>query len=593
MKINYSRRDFLAMSAKGVGAAVVSYGLMGCSSSDDDDEQTGVSVKFMHGVASGDPTHSSIILWTRITPEMDAETRVSWEIATDEAFSQLIGNGEMVTSQDRDYTVKVDAIGLDAGTRYYYRFKSGTTVSPIGQAKTLPEGAIDSVKLAVMSCANFPAGHFNVYQLASNMDDLDAVIHLGDYIYEYGRGGYASENAAELGREVMPAGELFTLADYRTRYGQYRSDASLTALHAKVPFITVWDDHEVANDAWADGAENHNEAEGDFEARKTAALQAYFEWLPIRPWKEGNHEEIYRSFSFGNLLDLHMLDTRLLARDKQLDYADYIDDATNTIDSAGFMADVTSTERTMLGTEQLQWLQGHMLNSTAKWQVLGQQVLMGSMMLPAAIATQKLSVYQYAELGALAQLAARAAANDPTLTAQEYSFLIGNQHKLTPEVMALLQLPSIPYNLDAWDGYAYEREVILATAKAKGTNLVVIAGDTHNAWANELTDSHGDAVGVEFATSSVSSPGLEYYLGISADQQAVTEAGIVDLVAGLKYTNLRDRGFMVLTFDNEMVRSDWHYVDTLMSTEFSEATDKRFSAVTKAGEKTITPVSAS
>ncbi len=588
MKTNYSRRDFLAMSAKGVGAAVVSYGLMGCSSSDDDKQETAPKVQFLHGIASGDPTHSAVILWTRVTPDTDGDVKVGWEIASDANFTQMISNGETITNADRDYTVKVDAIGLDSGTAYYYRFMSGEQVSSVGMTKTLPEGAVEQVKLAVMSCANFPAGFFNVYELAGQQEGLDAVVHLGDYIYEYGRGGYASEHAAELGREVLPAGELFTLSDYRTRYGQYRSDESLQALHAKVPFITVWDDHEVANDTWSGGAENHNEGEGDFEARKMGALQAYFEWLPIRPWREGNHEEIYRSFSFGDLVDLHMLDTRVLARDKQLDYADYVDAATGAMDSARFMADVTSTDRTLLGAEQLQWLQASLLSATGKWQVLGQQILMGTMMLPAAIAMQKLSVYEYAELGALAQLAARAAANDPTLTPQEYSFLIGNQYKLTPEVMALLQLPSIPYNLDAWDGYAYEREVILATAKQKGANLVVIAGDTHNAWANELKDSHGDLVGVEYATSSVSSPGLEYYLGIPADQQSVTEAGVVDLVDGLKYTNLRDRGFMVLTFTSEAVRSDWHFVDTILDSEFSEATDKHYAAMTMAGEPKIT-----
>ncbi|QYK13746.1 alkaline phosphatase D family protein [Shewanella rhizosphaerae] len=588
MKTNYSRRDFLAMSAKGVGAAVVSYGLMGCSSSDDDKQETAPKVQFLHGIASGDPTHSAVILWTRVTPDTDGDVKVGWEIASDANFTQMISNGETTTNADRDYTVKVDAIGLDSGTAYYYRFMSGEQVSSVGMTKTLPEGAVEQVKLAVMSCANFPAGFFNVYELAGQQEGLDAVVHLGDYIYEYGRGGYASEHAAELGREVLPAGELFTLSDYRTRYGQYRSDESLQTLHAKVPFITVWDDHEVANDTWSGGAENHNEGEGDFEARKMGALQAYFEWLPIRPWREGNHEEIYRSFSFGDLVDLHMLDTRVLARDKQLDYADYVDATTGAMDSARFMADVTSTERTLLGAEQLQWLQASLLSATGKWQVLGQQILMGTMMLPAAIAMQKLSVYEYAELGALAQLAARAAANDPTLTPQEYSFLIGNQYKLTPEVMALLQLPSIPYNLDAWDGYAYEREVILATAKQKGANLVVIAGDTHNAWANELKDSHGDLVGVEYATSSVSSPGLEYYLGIPADQQSVTEAGVVDLVDGLKYTNLRDRGFMVLTFTSEAVRSDWHFVDTILDSEFSEATDKHYAAMTMAGEPKIT-----
>ncbi len=572
MTRNFSRRDFLALSAKGVGAAVLSYGLMGCSSDNDDNT---VAADFLHGVASGDPTQDAVIIWTRVTPQTAGDVRVSWQVSRDGAFSDLVTTGEMVTNAERDYTVKVDAIGLESGSRYFYRFMTGDKTSTVGMTKTLPEGAVDSVKLAVMSCANFPAGYFNVYELAAQRDDLDAMLHLGDYIYEYGRGGYASEHAAELGREVLPAGELLSLSDYRTRYGQYRGDASLQKLHAKLPFITVWDDHEVANDTWKDGAENHNQGEGDFDARKQAALQAYFEWLPIRPWREGNHEEIYRSFSFGDLLDLHMLDTRVLARDKQLDYGNYLDPATGAFNDQQFLADVTDTQRTLLGQTQLLWLQGKLLQSSAKWQLLGQQILMGRMMLPAAIATQQLSIPQFAELAALAQLAARAQAGDPTLTQAELTYLAANQAKLTPEVLALLQLPSIPYNLDAWDGYAYEREVVLATARASGKNLVVIAGDTHNAWANDLKDKDGNMVGVEFATSSVSSPGLEYYLNLPPEQIPATEAAVVGLVDDLKYANLLNRGYMTLTFSSEEVVSEWFYVDSIQSKDFTEAEERR------------------
>ncbi|MCU7977471.1 alkaline phosphatase D family protein [Shewanella sp. SW36] len=587
MNRTVTRRDFLAMSAKGVGVAVISYGLMGCSDSNDDNS---VPAQFLHGIASGDPAVDAVILWTRVTPESEGDVKVSWQVASDAAFSQLVTTGETVTNASRDYTVKIDARGLRAGQTYFYRFMTGDKTSVVGKTRTLPEGDVSSVKLAVMSCANFPAGYFNVYELAAAQDDLDAVVHLGDYIYEYARGGYASEYAAELGREVLPANELLTLSDYRTRHGQYHTDASLQKLHAKVPFITVWDDHEVANDTWRDSAENHNEGEGDFAVRKEAALQAYFEWLPIRPWREGNHEEIYRSFSYGNLVDMHMLDTRVLARDKQLDYADYMDPTTGSFAGERFLADVTSTTRTMLGLTQLLWLQGTLLQSTGKWQVLGQQVLMGKMSLPAAIATQQMSIPQFAMLGALAKLAARAAANDPTLTAQELQYLQANQALLTPEVIALMQLPAIPYNLDAWDGYAYEREVILGTAKSKNLNLVVIAGDTHNAWANELKDVQGDTVGVEFATSSVSSPGLEYYLNLPAEQIPATEAAIVELVPDLKYANLKDRGFMTLTFTADEVRSDWHYVDTILSKDFQVATARGYSAKTKVGEHVITPI---
>ena len=587
MKRFVTRRDFLAMSAKGAGAVVVSYGLMGCSSDDDDV----VSGQFLQGIASGDPAADAVILWTRVTPDVEGDITVSWEVATDSGFSQLVTNGQTITNQNRDYTVKVDAVGLEAGQQYFYRFKAGETVSEMGQTRTLPEGSVASVKLAVMSCANFPAGYFNVYEMAAQQNDLDAVVHLGDYLYEYARGEYASEHAVELGREVLPAGELFLLDDYRTRYSQYRSDASLQKLHAKVPFITVWDDHEVANDTWKDGAENHNDGEGDFDLRKQAALQAYFEWLPIRPWSEGNHEEIYRSFNFGNLVDLHMLDTRVLARDKQLEYSQYIDATTGAFNSSTFLADVTDTDRTLLGQTQLLWLQQTLLQSTAKWQVLGQQVLMGKMLMPAAIATQQMSIPQFAELGGLAQLAGRAQASDPTLTAEELAYLQANQDKLTPEVIALLQLPAIPYNLDAWDGYAYEREVILATAKSLQHNLVVIAGDTHNAWASDLTDSGGDIVGIEFATSSVSSPGLEYYLGLSDAEMPATEAAIVGLVADLKYANLKDRGYLLLTFTETEVRSDWQYVDTILDKTFVQLDARGYSATSTAGSPKVTPVS--
>ena len=586
MKRFVNRRDFLAMSAKGVGAVVVSYGLMGCGSDDDD----AVSAQFLQGVASGDPATDAVILWTRVTPDVDAEVTVSWEVATDSKFTQLVTNGQMTTTKDRDYTVKVDAVGLEAGQQYFYRFKAGDTVSEIGQTRTLPEGSVASVKLAVMSCANFPAGYFNVYEMAAQQDDLDAVVHLGDYLYEYARGEYASEHAVELGREVLPAGELFLLEDYRTRYSQYRSDASLQKLHAKVPFITVWDDHEVANDTWKDGAENHNDGEGDFNLRKQAALQAYFEWLPIRPWSEGNHQEIYRSFNFGNLVDLHMLDTRVLARDKQLEYSQYIDATTGAFNSGTFLTDVTDTNRTLLGQTQLLWLQQTLLQSTAKWQVLGQQVLMAKMLMPAAIATQQMSIPQFAELAGIAQLAGRAQASDPTLTAEELAYLQANQARLTPEVMALLQLPAIPYNLDAWDGYAYEREVILATAKSLNHNLVVIAGDTHNAWASELTDSGGDVVGIEFATSSVSSPGLEYYLGLSDAEMPSTEAAIVSLIADLKYANLKDRGYLLLSFTQDEVRSDWQYVDTILDKTFARLDARGFSATSTAGNPKVTAV---
>lgn len=578
-----SRRDFLALSVKGAGAAVISTGLMGCDALDGDD----VSIQFKHGVASGDPTATAVILWTRVTPSENGKIKVVWEIATDSNFTNIISNGETLTNSDRDYTVKVDAQNLSANTQYFYRFISNDKTSETGVTKTLPTGSVDKVKLAVMSCSNFPAGYFNVYELATQMNDIDAVLHLGDYIYEYARDGYASDNAAAMGREVSPAGELLSLSDYRTRYAQYRSDESLQKLHSLTPFITVWDDHEVANDTYKDGAENHNDGEGEFEARKLAALQAYFEWLPIRPVEEDNELEIYRSFQFGDLVDLHMLDTRVLGRDKQLDYADYQNTQTGEFDAASFETDLSDQSRTMLGSDQLTWLQNQLGTSTGTWQLLGQQVLMGKMYLPAAIGLQLMTVSEYAELGKLAQIAARAQAGDQTLTQQELAYLIANQSRLTDEKIAQLQLPSIPYNLDAWDGYAYEREVIYGTSKAYGKNLVVIAGDTHNAWANDLKDIDGNTVGVEFATSSVTSPGLEYYLNIPEEERLATEAGITDLVTDLKYCNLSDRGFMTMTFTPAQAKADWYFVDTITSKTFNENTSRRKTATVALDSNTI------
>ncbi|WP_298452264.1 alkaline phosphatase D family protein [uncultured Marinobacter sp.] len=553
-----TRRDFLKASAMGMGAVVVSTGLAGCVFDSDDKRTT----DFTHGVASGDPLANGVVLWTRVVPDRDFEKPVSvaWEVATDPGFEQLVHSGTADAKNAHDFTVKVDVRGLAPAQKYYYRFRTADSQSPSGTTLTLPEGAVDSVRLAVVSCANYPAGYFNVYRELSKRDDLDAVLHLGDYIYEYSSesGSYAASDAAALGR-TFPADndlELIKLKDYRRRYGIYRGDADLQALHQKVPFIVVWDDHEIANDAWENGAANHNTGEGDYGTRKLEALQAYFEWMPIRPVIEGNDEAIFRTFRFGNLVDLHMLDTRHMGRDRQLDYQDYF---TQTgLDEARFRADVGSTNRTLLGAEQLLWLQASMGYSTATWQVLGQQILMGRMNLPAellmAIATEQFDGLPQA-LGELAGLKARHLGLVPGPS-------------LTPTELARINTVA-PYNLDAWDGYQYEREVVLGTAKALDRNLVVLAGDTHNAWANNLKDINGDQIGVEFAAPSVSSPGLEEYLELDEDQISGAEQGISLLADDLDYLNINQRGFMIVTFTVEEARSDWYFVDTIKSRDYA------------------------
>jgi len=550
-----TRRDFLKASAMSMGAVAISTSLAGCVLDSSDDRKA----SFTHGVASGDPLADGVMLWTRAAPESGdgGAVDVAWEVATDAGFENLVRSGKAKAVGEHDFTIKVDVRGLLPGQPYYYRFRTAGSYSAVGVTRTLPEGSVDAVRMAVVSCANYPAGYFNVYREISKRDDLDVVVHLGDYIYEYSSesSSYAASDAAALGRTFPDNNnlELVELVDYRRRYAAYRADQDLQALHASLPFIVVWDDHEVANDAWEEGAENHNEGEGSYTERKLNALKAYFEWMPIRPVIEGRDEAIFRTFSFGNLVDLHMLDTRIIGRDQQLNYMDYF--TGEGLDAARFTADVGSQNRTLLGAEQLLWLQASLNYSSATWQVLGQQVLMGRMNLPAellvAIATEQFEGLPE-NLAALAELKARALQNDPTLTQQELDRV---------NTVA-------PYNLDAWDGYQYEREVVLGTAKALDKNLVVLAGDTHNAWASNLKDIGGDQVGVEFATSSVTSPGLEDYLGIPGEMIQGAEQAIGLLVDDLDYLNVNQRGYMVVTFTPDEARADWYFVDTIKSRDY-------------------------
>ena len=573
-----TRRDFLKASAMGMGAVVISTGLAGCVLDSDDKRST----TFTHGVASGDPLADGVVLWTRVVPDKDLDKAVSvaWEVATDREFENLVHSGAADARRAHDFTIKVDVRRLSAGQTYYYRFHTSDSQSVVGTTLTLPEGSVDSVRLAVVSCANYPAGYFNVYREISKRDDLDAVVHLGDYIYEYSSeaGSYGAADAAALGR-TFPADnnlELIRLNDYRRRYGIYRGDSDLQTLHGKVPFIVVWDDHEIANDAWENGASNHNDGEGDYGTRKLEALQAYFEWMPIRPVIEGNDEAIFRTFQFGDLVALHMLDTRHMGRDEQLDYLDYF--TATGLDQARFIADVGSTNRTLLGAEQLLWLQASMGYSSATWQVLGQQILMGRMNLPAEllvkIATEDFNGLPQ-QLGELAALKYRQLQNDPSLT---------------PTELARINTVA-PYNLDAWDGYQYEREVVLGTAKQLNKNLVVLAGDTHNACANNLKDINGDQIGVEFAASSVSSPGLEEYLELPENQIAGAEQGIGLLVDDLDYLNINQRGYMVVTFTAQEARADWYFVDTIKSRDYAIDTARSESRIVRpgAGNRRVEP----
>ncbi|WP_221796838.1 alkaline phosphatase D family protein [Oceanobacter mangrovi] len=608
--IGLSRRRFLKSAAGTAGAVSVPAVITGCFGDDDNSnnsaaeqqEQTNTTAYvFGHGVASGDPLADAVIIWTRVTPyedaEDDAEAEVDYVVATDEALTSVVASGTVTTTADADYTVKVDVTGLSANTTYYYQFSAADgETSTLGTTKTLPEGSVDSVKLAVCSCSNFPAGLFNVYAEIAN-SEADAVVHLGDYIYEYGSNEYPTEDAD--GRQPEPAAELLTLDQYRHRYAQYHTDTNLQAAHAAKPFICVWDDHELANDTYIDGAENHDEAtEGSFAERRAAAIQAYHEWLPIRSGSDTT--KIYRAFDFGDLVRLHMLDTRIVARSKQLSYNDYLTyDATTasySVDTTAFMTAMADTSRVLLGAEQSTWFGDSIATSDAKWDVLGQQVLMGRMYVPQSLLLLLGQLEAAEDETTVAALQTQLTTELTNLYTIKATIDAGYESTLTDEQIALVNTTA-PYNLDAWDGYEIARQSLFAQIKAAAgsgnVNLISLAGDTHNAWASNLYPldmstlavDRTATIGVEFATSSVTSPGLELYAGFGTDEtaQAQFEMVIQTLVDDLEYLNAGQRGFTLVTFTPEKASCDWIFVDTIASSDYTATTAKRMQVMADSG----------
>ncbi|EIZ0686750.1 TPA: alkaline phosphatase D family protein [Vibrio parahaemolyticus] len=549
--MSLSRRDFM----KVVSSTAVATGLIGCGS----DDNESVAVSFEHGVASGDPTQTQVIIWTRVTTAA-SYVDVSWQVASDMEFSNVVQSGVFTTDTGRDFTVKVDVQNLNANSQYYYRFIVGEMMSEVGQTQTLPEDGVEKASMAVVSCANYPAGYFHVYREILNQHEqspFDVVLHLGDYIYEYGAGGYASEDAAALGREPSKGAECITLDDYRKRYAQYRQDADLQALHAKLPMIAVWDDHELANDTWKNGAENHQDDEGSFIDRRAAAAAAWTEWLPVRENTFSNML-IYRQFSFGNLVNLMMLDTRLVGRDKPLDYFSLSVPTMEAI--GGLVAQSRSADRELLGTEQLAWLMNEFNTHDAKWNVLGQQVLMSRMELPSSVMKAMFQLFTSTE-------------------EKKTEALLAVNTAITGYLADPSADPiSLPYNLDAWDGYYVEREKVYQLAKASSGNFVCLAGDTHNAWASELKDVSNNPIGVEFATSSVSSPGLEEYLALDPVAIAQMEYTLPHLVSELQWADIKQRGFMRVTFTADAAQSTWYLVSTIK--------DKKYQVTTKSASTT-------
>ncbi len=446
----YSRRDLLKSAAAALLPTLAACG--------DAIDSASSPARFDHGVASGDPLPTAVILWTRATPvdvAADAVVVVDWQLARDAEFRDVIASGRETVTSASDYIVKRDVGGLAPGSRYFYRFSSGDAVSPVGRTRTAPTGAVDALRFGVVSCADYSQGLFNVYRRVAERDELQAIIHLGDYIYENG--------AQDRVRPQLPARETLTLADYRERYATARRDADLQALHAAHPMIWVWDDHELANNAWRDGAEAHDPAtEGDFRARRAAAFQAAHEWLPIRTPDPRDLSIIHRSFAFGDLAQLSMLDTRHVGRDQPLPPNSILGDNVGVFTQRDGFAD---PGRQLLGAAQEQWLAATLAASTARWQLLGNQVYFSPLKL----------------LGA-------------------------------PRALGT----SLFVSTDKWDGYEPARDRVLALL-AGVRNPVILTGDAHEAYAFDVTPDPNSAnynpltgegsQAVEFVVTSTTSRG--------------------------------------------------------------------------------------
>jgi alkaline phosphatase D len=480
---------------------------------------------FNHGVASGDPLSDQVILWTRVTPEQPGPIEVILEVSSSSDFNNIAFTKSLKTSSLTDYTVKYDFSIQDifqSGEIFYYRFKAGTAISESGKTKTLALN-INKVKIGVFSCSNFPAGFFNAYQAAAEKNDLDLWLHLGDYLYEYPMGGYATSNAKKLGRVPSPLHEIITLADYRERHAQYKLDHGSKALHSNAPIIAVWDDHEFSNDAWKKGAENHaiDGSEGDFYARRSAAIKAYHEWMPIR--EQQNKRKIFREFKIGKLIQLLMLDTRQYERDKQIQPKDYLSDS--GFNEASFYSDLNSLDRKLLGKEQLAWIEEKMTAEDFKWTVMGQQVLMTKLKFP--------------------DLSKMLKKEDVPTFLKPYLKFLGL---------------GIPSNLDAWDGYPAERNKFYRLMQKLNKNFISLAGDTHNSWVANLTNDEGTKVGIELGAPSVTSPGITDVLKI--DKKEFVEE-IVDINPELDWMDPSQRGYLSLDFSEDELIATFNFIKEL------------------------------
>lgn len=455
---------------------------------------------FLHGVASGDPTESAVIIWTRLSiPLAPAQVELHWEMASDPDFRNIVQSGTCISTAQRDYTVKVDVQNLNADSWYYYRFRYNASYSPAGRTRTMPGKNSQRLRFAVLSCQDYQNGFYNVLEDLTLKNNVDLVFFLGDYIYEYAA-------ADPEKRPHHPRNEIVSLNDYRLRYSQYRLDPLLAEVHRQFPFICVWDDHETANDAYKDGAQNHSETEGDFYARKANARQVYLEWLPLR--ENNGLDQIYRSFHWGDLAHFYFLDTRLAGRDEQIG---------KLFPALNYPA-LNDSSRSLLGKEQWQWLEREIAGSRATWNLFAQQVMMAPLL------------YNIFE-----------------------SFKV--------------------MNTDQWDGYPLDRRKLQNLwAKYQTPNPIILTGDIHTSWANEIPNAlqpNAAPVAVEFVGASVTSSNAMNIPGIRNEIRYMNPH--------IKFLDLQHHGYFVTDICPDSVQTDFYFVNTIESTIYNSYRASGFS----------------
>lgn len=533
--MSISRRDSLQVLA-GAGVALTQAGAAVEALAQ---TASGTDATFAHGVASGDPDHDSVVLWTRVTSAAPT-LPVRWTIATDPEFRSVVGEGEVTTSAERDYTVKAVAEGLAPDATYYYRFAVDDAQSGTGRTKTLPTGHVERFGIALASCTNYPFGYFNAYDAIARDEAIDLVVHTGDYIYEYGADEWGDAAGAAIGRPHDPPHEIVSLSDYRRRHAQYKSDAGSRAMHAAHPMVAFWDDHEVTNNPWTGGAGNHQpEDEGDWAARRDAALQAYFEWMPIRDPAPGEPRYHYwRAYQFGDLASLITLETRHTGRDEQPAYPDF--DAIKTSeDRERYVKEILGDpSRRMLSPKGEDHVRASLAASVAAgqpWRLIGSPSPMGRFLMPDFVAA--------------------GIAEDQFPPDAEYMIPNGRWN--------------LPWYSDSWDGYPAAREAFYALAREAGAHdLFVLTGDTHNFFANELRNDAGGLVGVEIGTTGISSPGEFRDVGFSPDLVERIDRIFVEGMNEVRWTESMHNGYVRIVFAPEAADVTFIGVDTVLSPDY-------------------------